>query len=524
MGFVFDTTILELVLGAVLVFWLYYIYVTSKYTYWKVRSIAYEDPKFPFGTDRDLIFFKQPLGHYFQSVYNKFRNEKLVGLFASSRPYLMIRDPELLKRIMTKDFHHFVDRGLMDPYVLSPVNRHLFHMQGESWKIMRNKLIPAFTSGKMKLMFQLIEACCNEILRALEPIAEQNGMFMVKDFIACFTTDVIASCAFGLQSNSIKHPDNEFRENGKKIFREMTTLELIKQRLAISLPGVYKILPIKPLANGSEEFFLKIISDTIEYREKSGVVRNDFIDILIKIKNNRSLHDEEKNGHSKVTNVSASGEAGLTLEELTAQAVLFFTAGFETSASAISFCLYEISLNPEIQAKMRKEIVEVLNKYNGKPSYQALQDMTYLEAVINETLRRYASLPILNRQCIQEYSVPELNLVIPKGMKLIIPTYAIHHDPDFYPDPYKFDPERFTNDKIQTKNNYTFIPFGEGPRMCIGNRFAMMQMKMCLSMVLHNFELSVTEDTPVPIKIAKKQFVTTSESPIVLKISKRRFQ
>lgn len=522
MGFIFDTTILELVLGAVLLFWLYYVYVTSKYTYWKKRSIAYKEPKFPFGTDRDLLFFKQHLGHYYQSVYNQFENEKIVGLFASTTPYLMIRDPELLKQIMTKDFHHFVDRGMLDPDVLSPVNRHLFNMQGESWKLMRNKLIPAFTSGKMKVMFQLIEACCNEFVEALEPIAEQNGKIAVKDFITCFTTDVIASCAFGLESNAIKHADNEFRENGKKIFREPSTFELIKQRFATAFPGIFKKLPIKLISNGSEEFFLNIIGDTVTYREKNSVVRNDFIDILIKIKNNKN--DEEKNGHSKHTKVAANGEAGLTLEEMTAQAVLFFAAGFETTASAMSFCLYEISLNPGIQAKMRKEIDETLNKYNGKPSYKALEDMSYVEAVINETLRRYASLAILNRLCIEDYRLAELNLVIPKGMKIIIPTYAIHHDPEYYPDPYKFDPERFTDDKIQTKNNYTFIPFGEGPRMCIGNRFAMMQMKLCLSMMLHNFELSVTEDTPVSITIAKKQFVTTTESPIVLKISKRSQQ
>ena len=75
---------------------------------------------------------------------------------------------------------------------------------------------------------------------------------------------------------------------------------------------------------------------------------------------------------------------------------------------------------------------------------------------------------ILNRQCTKDYKLPGVNFVIPKGMKIIIPTYAIHHDPDYYPDPYKFDPERFTDDKVDTKNNYTFMPFGGGPRMCIG--------------------------------------------------------
>lgn len=85
-----------------------------------------------------------------------------------------------------------------------------------------------------------------------------------------------------------------------------------------------------------------------------------------------------------------------------------------------------------------------------------------------ETLRRYTALPALNRQCTEDYKLPGIGLVIPKGMNIVIPIHGIHHDPEYYPDPYKFDPERFTDDKIKKKNNYTYIPFGEGPRMCIG--------------------------------------------------------
>lgn len=85
-----------------------------------------------------------------------------------------------------------------------------------------------------------------------------------------------------------------------------------------------------------------------------------------------------------------------------------------------------------------------------------------------ETLRLYGALPILNREVTEDYKVPDLNVVLPKGTKIIVPTYAIHRDSEYYPDPYKFDPERFTNDKTSTKNNFTFMPFGEGPRMCIG--------------------------------------------------------
>lgn len=517
MGFISDATLLELVLGAVLIFFLYYFYSVLNYSYWKKRSIAFEKPRFPFGTDKNVILFRQPVGSHYQRVYNKFKEEKVIGMFNFDEPYLLIRDSELLREIMAKDFHHFVDRGMVDPDILDPVNRHLFNMQGDSWKSMRNKLIPAFTSGKMKTMFVLMEACCNEFIKALEPIAEQNGDISIKNFLACFTTDVIASCAFGLQSNSIKHPDNEFRENGNKVISAQT-LQMIKQRFCNAYPRIYKMLPVQYVTNGAEQFFLNVVGDTVSYRQKTGFVRNDFIDTLLKLKSNRNFVDERGNG----TNEHQNDATGLTLEEMAAQALLFFAAGFETTSSVMSFCLYELSLNPEVQVKMRKEVDEVLQKNSGKPTYEMLKDMPYVEAVINETLRRYASLPILNRQCTEDYKIPEMNFIIPKGMKVIIPSYAIHHDPEYYPEPYRFDPERFTNEKISTKNNYTFMPFGEGPRMCIGNRFAMMQMKMCLARILQSFELSVTKGTPVPMNIDNRCLVTTPELPIVLKISKRR--
>lgn len=298
MGFIFDTVFWELLLGASLMFFLFYIYSTSNFTYWKNRSIAYEKPSFPFGTDKDLVLFKQSIGSHFQRIYNKFKGAKVVGMFALDEPYLLIRDPELLRQILTKDFNHFVDRGIFDPETLHPVNRHLAHMNGESWKIMRHKLTPAFTSGKMKLMYSLVEACCDQLILALKPIAEQNGNFSVKHFLACFTTDVIASCAFGLESNSIKNPDNEFRANGDKIVAE-PTLQLLKQRLFNAYPKIYRLLPFRSSmeTSGAEDFFLNIVGDTVEYRQKNYVARNDFMDILIKLKNNKNLFAEEENGH-----------------------------------------------------------------------------------------------------------------------------------------------------------------------------------------------------------------------------------
>lgn len=285
--------------------------MTSTYSYWKNVSIPYEQPRFPFGTEKNWVSLKEPLGEHYKNVYMKFKSEKVVGMFQLRDPYLLVRDPELLKQILTKDFHHFIDRGMIDPSILPPISRQLFNMQGESWKIMRNKLAPAFTSREMKTIYFLMEVCSNEFVKALELIAERNGKVDIKDYIARFTTDVIASYVFGLQSDSIKNPDNEFRRNGNKFFEAPPKYMIILVMFAMIFPWVIKKLRIKLFTNGSEDYFLKLIGDTVAYREKHNVIRKDFIDVMIKIKNNKCLVEDEINDdNGNEQKLLANGEPG----------------------------------------------------------------------------------------------------------------------------------------------------------------------------------------------------------------------
>lgn len=309
-----DLTLLsaEVILVLLLLLWLAYKYFTSSYTYWKDRSIPYVEPHFPFGTEKDIVFSNVPFGEHYQSFYNKFKNDKMVGGYALNTPYLLLRDPELIKKVMIKDFNHFIDRSLVDPELVSPVNRDLFVIEGDAWRNMRSKLTPAFTSGKMKLMFNLIEACTEEFRKALKPIADKNGKLDMKDFIARFTTDVISSCAFGLESNSIKNPDSDFRQNGKKLFDKPPLFQYIKQQMILTMPTIYKLLHLSPFNTGTDDFFRNIVHDTVQYREKSGTVRHDFIDLVLKIKNNKRLSDDDKGDAGSATS-DGSTEPGKSL-------------------------------------------------------------------------------------------------------------------------------------------------------------------------------------------------------------------
>lgn len=137
---------------------------------------------------------------------------------------------------------------------------------------------------------------------------------------------------------------------------------------------------------------------------------------------------------------------------------------FETSASTLTFALYELALNPDIQGKLRHEIQQGIANNEGKLDYDLLFSFHYLEMVVKETLRKYPIIPAMLRKCNKDYQISNTNITIPSGMNVLLPIYSIHHDPEYYPTPSVFDPERFSAENSEARNPITYLAFGEGPR------------------------------------------------------------
>ncbi|XP_020296486.1 probable cytochrome P450 6a13 [Pseudomyrmex gracilis] len=177
------------------------------------------------------------------------------------------------------------------------------------------------------------------------------------------------------------------------------------------------------------------------------------------------------------------------------------------SSTTATYCLYELAINQDVQNKLRQEIDEVLKKH-GKVTYNAVNDMTYLHKVVSETLRKYPPLPMLNCIYTKALDLPTTNIHIPEGTSVTISVLGIQRDPAIYPDPDKFDPERFDADQIAARHPYAYLPFGEGPRVCIGTRFGYMQTKVGIFNILAKFKVTLHPQTPVPLII--------DEAPVIL--------
>ncbi|XP_025833167.1 cytochrome P450 4d2-like isoform X3 [Agrilus planipennis] len=235
-------------------------------------------------------------------------------------------------------------------------------------------------------------------------------------------------------------------------------------------------------------------------RERSAVkIINSLTDSVIKrrkeeIENQWDSHVEDSGDERKLAFLDLLLQAEADGERLSDISIrdevnTFMFEGHDTTASAISFSLYNISQHPEVQKKIVEELNTISNKGNnsGHFTYTDLQEMKYLEAVIKETLRMYPPVPLFGRLATEDILYEDK--VIPKDTNITLFAFGLLRDPELFPEPEKFLPERFLGNKVKANNPFTYVPFSAGPRNCIGQKFAMLEMKSTIGHILKRYEL-----------------------------------
>lgn len=508
----YSTLITSFLLAIVVtLFSILYYRVRQTYRFWQKNGIKFEPPTFPFGNMIETFDAKQHFGYIMEKFYTKSKElsagDGFYGLFFFTKLCMLVTSTEFAKEVLTKDFQYFTDRGVYSNEKTDPLSANLFFINGAKWKNLREKIRPTFTSYRLKMMFPTILEVGKRLKTYLKPIADEDGVLEVRDILARFTTDSIASCAFGVDCDSIENPKTAFRQVGIKMFA-FSKVHAMKMFFSFVFPRQAKALGMRIFHVENTRYFTKLIRETIEERNRSGTTRNDFLQLLLQLHKDGRLDDDGE----KISD-------NLTLEEIAAQSFIFFFAGFETSSSTLSLVLHQLAVNTECQEKARAEIVEVLEKYDGEVTYESLTKITYLEQVINETQRIYPTVATLHRITTNDYTLPS-GVVIPKGVQCVIPTLAFHRDPEIFPDPMNFDPDRFTAENKAKRHPFSFLPFGEGPRICIGFRFGMIQIKLCLALLLQTYRFEVCDRTENPILIDPVALTHQPKNGIWLKITK----
>ncbi|KAJ8728419.1 hypothetical protein PYW08_016804 [Mythimna loreyi] len=433
-----------------------------------------------------------------QLAYDAFPDERYVGFMDYSTPVILVRDPQLSKQITIKDFDHFCNRRELFAQEVNPLLvKSLLFLRGDKWREMRTTLTPAFTGSKMKLIFPIMVENSNNIVKYL--LDNQSKNIDVEDLSHRSGLDVIASSGFGLQINSLVDRDNEF-------FTVVSNLAniSIKKMALIALTSTCleqtKKLGVSYFQSNIHNFFINIVASAVEYRKRENVERADMLQLLMETKKEWSL------------------------EDLTAQVFFFCFAGLDTSSTTVSMAIHELALHPEIQERVYQECRQVAE--DKEITYESLNELKYLDCVINETLRKWTAGIYMDRTCMKTYQLPPSSegarpYTLKPGDLVYCPINVIHKDANYWPDPDKFDPERFSEENKHNIKPFTFVPFGEGPRRCIAMRFALMEIKTFLFYIILNFKIVKTEKTTDPLKLNPHYFSVKALKGSFVKFQKR---
>lgn len=267
--------------------------IKRQYFHWDNFNIPSLKAKIPFGNLKTVAKRERSFGLAIYDIYINSK-EQLLGIYLFFQPAILVRDASLVKRILTSDFQYFHDRGVYNDSKRDPMSANLFSLEGEEWKNLRLQLTAAFTSGKLKGMFDNIKSIGDELIEFLQPYAEREELIDIHDMATRYVGDCLASIAFGQEDVScIKNPNHEFRINARRLNENTNIIDVIRRAAVFVCPGIIKILRLKGLPKFMREFCINMVTKTIEYREANNEVRKDLMQYLIQLRNNNTTNNDE---------------------------------------------------------------------------------------------------------------------------------------------------------------------------------------------------------------------------------------
>ncbi|XP_056019949.1 cytochrome P450 3A6-like isoform X2 [Ostrea edulis] len=440
---------------------------------------------------------------------------KVVGTYMGGSPSLLIADPDIIKTILVKDFSKAPNRYEIFKNK-SELQYGLTIVEDDHWKFMRNTLLPTFSSGKMRKMDLLLRTKYELLLKILKREADEGNTIDFKEVFGRYTMDVTASLGFGMDTDSQTNPDNTFVKYAKELFSFRFTPLMFFIIMFPKLDVILNYFNVSPLNNRRlMNFFKSAVHQAIEMRDEGDKKRNDLLQLMLNAHKDTDKNEIEDE-HSYEGDPQKWKKRGLTEDEVTGNAILFLLAGYDTTASTMTFMSYCLATNPEIQKKLIDEIDSVLGK--ELPTYDNVLKVDYLDWVFSETLRLYPPAIRTNRKSKTDMDIAGYK--IPKDIDLTFAIYPVHRDPEYWTDPDKFDPERFSPENKANRHPYAYLPFGHGPRNCIGQRLAAMEAKCAIAYILQHYRFVTCDETEVPLQLSKKFFLKALNG-VKLKLEER---
>ncbi|KAJ8284102.1 hypothetical protein COCON_G00029520 [Conger conger] len=489
---------------ALLIFTLSLFAVYGYWPYGFFKKLEIHGPKpMPFlGT---LLEYRKGFHNFDMACFKKYG--KIWGFYDGRQPVLAIMDLGMIKTILIKECYSiFTNRRNFR--LNGPLYDAITVVEDDEWKRIRSVLSPSFTSGRLKEMFTIMKQHSNNLIKSIQKTSDSGKSANVKESFGAYSMDVVTSTSFSVDIDSLNNPSDPFVTHIKKMlkFDPLNPLLIFIAFFPFMAPVLEKMDFALFPTSVTDFFYASLRKIKSERRTNVHKNRVDFLQLMV---------DSQIPENATVS----KGEPlkGLTDHEILSQSMMYIFAGYETSSSTLSFLAYNLATNPETMIKLQEEIDQVFP--NKAPvTYEPLMEMEYLDMVLNESLRLYPIAARLERVCKQTVEIN--GVAIPKGTVVMIPTYALHRDPELWSEPELFKPERFSKENKDKMDPHSYLPFGAGPRNCIGMRFAILMMKLAMVQILQNFSIATCDETEIPLELDSLGLIAP-KNPIKLKMVPR---
>ncbi|XP_043643275.1 probable cytochrome P450 310a1 [Drosophila teissieri] len=405
--------------------------------------------------------------------------DRLLGIYCFFRPVLLVRNVELAQTILQQSNGHFSE--LKWDYVAGYRRFNLLE-----------KLAPMFSAKRLSEMFGQVQKVGDHLIHHLLDKEDQGGPFEVdlQQKLRVYSVNIIANLIYGLDINNFEHKDHILTSY-------LSHSQAIQSIQSFTLGR----LPQK----SSYTYRLRdLIKQSVELREDHGLIRKDILQLLVRFRNGNEVC-----GDKWQLDTTNDAEKLLSIKRLAKVAEDLLKVSLDAVASTLTFTLLEILQEPLIVEKLRAEIKELSNT-NGQLKFEELSGLRYMDMCLQETLRKYPPLPIIERVCRKSYSLPNSKFTIDEGKTLMVPLLAMHRDEKYFSEPMKYKPLRYLqpgNDVGQceekTKSN-VFIGFGIGGSQCVGQNFAKLVIKVALIKLLQNFNLELDPKQVKTIQVSHR--------------------
>ncbi|XP_067120733.1 cytochrome P450 4c3-like isoform X2 [Centruroides vittatus] len=418
---------------------------------------------------------------------NKLFDKERIFIVIFSRMFIVnIYKTEYIKAILSNNdvINKSPTYRLMHPWI----GTGLLTSNKEKWKQRRKLLTPAFHFNILETFQPIFNEHSFVLVQKLNKLKPNSWIDIVPLMSLC-TLDIIGETAMGVKLRSQENESSEYVQAVGKME------SLVTER---TMYPWYQFDFIYYLTSVGKEF--KRCVNIIHNFTKQKKEKKPFLDLLL---HRHLIHGD------------------ITEEDIREEVDTFMFEGHDTTAIGISWALYNLGLYPDIQQKAYEELYSIFGDDKERPiTCDDMREMKYVECVIKESLRLYPPVPFIARSHPEEFKIGDITM--PKNAVVHIYIHSIHRDPEFYPDPESFKPERFYPENCSERNPFAYIPFSAGSRNCIGQRFALMEEKVVIGNVLRHFRICVKEKPDKMIECG--QLVLRSVNGINLKFQKRKFK